>query len=110
MWKINITFNNRRIRRKNNRKKFFRKQRNNRNTTRNRIYVTKDCLLEWRNILSNTMFGLEIKGIKNKENQKYVENLLKKYDLYEFRNKYPSELSGGMRAKGGINKNISNKT
>ena len=52
--------------------------------------LQKDCLLEWRNILSNTMFGLEIKLIKNKENQKYVENLLKKYDLFEFRNKYPS--------------------
>ena len=28
--------------------------------------LQKDCLLEWRNILSNTMFGLEVKGIKNK--------------------------------------------
>lgn len=72
--------------------------------------LQKDCLLEWRNILSNTMFGLEIKGIKNKENQKYVENLLKKYDLYEFRNKYPSETLRRYETKGCINKNISNKT
>ena len=61
--------------------------------------LQKDCLLEWRNILSNTMFGLEIKGIKTKENQKYVESLLKKYNLYDFKNKYPSELSGGMRQR-----------
>ena len=61
--------------------------------------LQKDCLLEWRNILSNTMFGLEVKGIKTKENQKYVENLLKKYNLYDFKNKYPSELSGGMRQR-----------
>ena len=61
--------------------------------------LQRDCLLEWRNILKNTLFGLEIKGIKNKENIEYVENLLKKYHLYEFKNKYPSELSGGMRQR-----------
>ena len=61
--------------------------------------LQKDCLLEWRNILSNTMFGLEVKGLKTKENQKYVESLLKKYNLYDFKNKYPSELSGGMRQR-----------
>ena len=71
--------------------------------------LQKDCLLEWRNILSNTMFGLEIKGIKNKENQEYVENLLKKYDLYEFRNKYPSELSGGMRQRVALIRTLATK-
>ena len=61
--------------------------------------LQRDCLLEWRSILSNTMFGLEIKGKINKENKEYVENLLKKYNLYEFKDKYPSELSGGMRQR-----------
>ncbi len=61
--------------------------------------LQRDCLLEWRNILSNTMFGLEIKGKKNNESKKYVEELLKKYNLYDFKDKYPSELSGGMRQR-----------
>ena len=61
--------------------------------------LQRDCLLEWKNILSNTMFGLEIKGKKDKESKTYVEELLKKYDLYDFKNKYPSELSGGMRQR-----------
>lgn len=61
--------------------------------------LQKDCLLEWRTVFSNAMFGLEVKEINNKENQKYVEELLKKYHLYEFKNKYPSELSGGMRQR-----------
>ena len=61
--------------------------------------LQRDCLLEWRNILSNTLFGLEIKGIKTKENIEYVKQLLKKYNLYDFKNKYPSELSGGMRQR-----------
>lgn len=61
--------------------------------------LQKDCLLDWRTIWSNTIFGLEIKGKENEENKKYVEKLLKKYNLYEFRNRYPSELSGGMRQR-----------
>ena len=61
--------------------------------------LQRDCLLEWRTILSNTLFGLEIKGKKNNESKEYVEGLLKKYNLYEFKDKYPSELSGGMRQR-----------
>ena len=61
--------------------------------------LQRDCLLEWKNILNNTLFGLEIKGIKTKENIEYVKELLKKYNLNEFMNKYPSELSGGMRQR-----------
>ncbi len=61
--------------------------------------LQRDCLLEWRSILSNTMFGLEIKEKKDKQARMYVEELLKKYDLYDFKDKYPSELSGGMRQR-----------
>jgi len=45
------------------------------------------------------MLGLEIKNIKSKENVKYAENLLKKYGLYEFKDKFPNQLSGGMRQR-----------
>jgi len=61
--------------------------------------LQRDCLLEWRNILSNTMFGLEVKRKKDNVNKEYVLELLKKYNLYEFKDKYPSELSGGMRQR-----------
>lgn len=61
--------------------------------------LQRDCLLEWKTILNNALFGLEIKGKKNEENIKYVEELLKKYNLYEFKDKYPSEISGGMRQR-----------
>ncbi len=64
--------------------------------------LQRDCLLEWRNILSNTMFGLDIKRNKSKEAKAYVEELLKKYDLYDFKDKYPSELSGGMRQRAAL--------
>ena len=61
--------------------------------------LQKDCLLEWRTIYSNVLFGLEIKHMKNKENILYAESLLKKYDLYDFKDKYPNQLSGGMRQR-----------
>lgn len=61
--------------------------------------LQRDCLLEWKTILDNTLFGLEVKNKLTKENIEYAESLLKKYGLYEFKNKYPSELSGGMRQR-----------
>ncbi len=64
--------------------------------------LQRDCLLEWRTIFANAMFGLEIKGKTSKEDKEYVENLLKKYHLYEFKDKYPSELSGGMRQRAAL--------
>ena len=64
--------------------------------------LQKDSLLEWLTIYKNVLFGLEIKNIKTTENVKYVENLLKKYNLYEFKDKYPNQLSGGMRQRAAL--------
>lgn len=61
--------------------------------------LQKDSLLEWRTIYSNVMLGLEIRHIKDEENKRYAEELLKKYHLYEFKDKYPTQLSGGMRQR-----------
>lgn len=64
--------------------------------------LQKDNLLEWRNIYNNVMFGLEIRNIRTKQNELYAEELLKKYGLYEFKDKYPSQLSGGMRQRASL--------
>jgi len=61
--------------------------------------LQKDNLLDWRTIYKNVLFGLEIRNIKTQENVKRAEDLLKTYGLYEFRDKYPSQLSGGMRQR-----------
>jgi len=61
--------------------------------------LQKDSLLEWRTIYKNVILGLEITNQKTKENIEYVIELLKKYNLYEFKDKYPSQLSGGMRQR-----------
>jgi len=64
--------------------------------------LQKDSLLEWRSIYKNVMFGLEVRHLVNDENKAYVEELLKKYNLYEFKDKYPSQLSGGMRQRAAL--------
>lgn len=61
--------------------------------------LQKDSLLEWRTIYNNVIIGLEITNRKTKENEEYVKELLKKYNLYEFKDKYPTQLSGGMRQR-----------
>lgn len=59
----------------------------------------KDNLLEWRTILQNVYLGLELQKRKTTENMEYANNLLKKYNLWEFKDKYPKQLSGGMRQR-----------
>ena len=61
--------------------------------------LQKDNLLEWRTIYKNVLLGLEIQKENTSENREYVEKLLKKYGLYEFKEKYPAQLSGGMRQR-----------
>ena len=61
--------------------------------------LQKDNLLEWKTILSNVLFGLEIQNSKTRENKEYAIELLKKYGLYDFKDKYPNQLSGGMRQR-----------
>lgn len=61
-----------------------------------------DHLLEWRTIFRNVMLGLEIAHRETPENTAYAEKLLADYELYKFKDKHPSELSGGMRQRAAL--------
>lgn len=61
--------------------------------------LQKDNLLDWRTIYSNVTFGLEIRNMMSPQNKERILHLLKTYGLYEFKDKYPSQLSGGMRQR-----------
>ncbi len=61
--------------------------------------LQKDNLLDFKTVYKNVILGLEIKNLINKENLDYVNKLLKNYGLYEFKDKLPSQLSGGMRQR-----------
>ena len=58
-----------------------------------------DCLFEFRTIYKNIILGLEIKHDLTTKALEYAEKLMKEYCLYEFKDKYPSQLSGGMRQR-----------
>lgn len=64
--------------------------------------LQSDNLLEWRTIYKNVLLGLEIQNRITDENLVYVDKLLKTYGLYEFRNSFPSQLSGGMRQRAAL--------
>lgn len=61
--------------------------------------LQEDALFPWLTIYENAILGLKIKKQLNDENILYVNNLLKKYNLFDFKDKYPTELSGGMKQR-----------
>lgn len=61
--------------------------------------LQSDSLFPWLTILENATLGLDIKKMKTKDNILFVKDLLIKYGLEDFLNKYPHELSGGMRQR-----------
>lgn len=71
--------------------------------------LQKDNLLEWRSIYRNILLGLEIRGEVNKESRQYADELLKTYGLYEFKDNYPAQLSGGMRQRAALIRTLVSK-
>ena len=61
--------------------------------------LQRDQLFEWRTIWQNAILGLEITHQLNEKNMKKTMERLKFYDLYDFKDSYPSQLSGGMRQR-----------
>lgn len=61
--------------------------------------LQEDALFPWLTIFDNATLGLKISKNLTIQNKKYVLNLLRKYDLIDFKDKYPNELSGGMKQR-----------
>lgn len=64
--------------------------------------LQKDHLLEWRTIYKNLTLGLEIQKKLDSRHIQTIDNLLKTYGLWDFRNSYPRQLSGGMRQRAAL--------
>jgi NitT/TauT family transport system ATP-binding protein len=64
--------------------------------------LQRDQLFEWRTIWRNVILGLELGHSRTEQSLAYARELLVKYGLWDFRNRYPHELSGGMRQRAAL--------
>ena len=64
--------------------------------------LQKDHLLEYRTIYKNIILGLEIQHRLTEKNLEYVQKLMRQYDIADFADSYPRELSGGMRQRAAL--------
>lgn len=58
-----------------------------------------DTLLPWRTVGENAEIGLEIRGISRAEREERIMKLISQVGLNGFENKYPFEISGGMKKR-----------
>jgi NitT/TauT family transport system ATP-binding protein len=57
------------------------------------------ALFPWRTVRHNVEFGLEVKGVPKKDRQEISDRFLKLVNLSGFADRYPYELSGGMKQR-----------
>jgi ABC-type nitrate/sulfonate/bicarbonate transport system ATPase subunit len=68
--------------------------------------LQKDLLLPWRTVLDNVVLGLEIGGVKRKDAYAIAKPLLETYGLGGFMDRYPTQLSGGMKQRAALLRTI----
>ncbi len=70
-------------------------------------YMLQDsALFPWLSIFNNANLACKIKDINN---ENYINYLLQRYGLNDFKNKYPDKLSGGMKQRVALIRTISFK-
>ena len=68
-----------------------------------RALVFQDfALLPWATVLQNVGFGLRARGVPKKEREETSLHYIKEVGLLGFEDKYPHQLSGGMRQRTGL--------
>lgn len=72
-------------------------------TSRDIGVVFQDAsLFPWRTIKKNIAYGMEIAKIPKEEQEERLSHYIKLMNLEGFENKYPAQLSGGMKQRAGI--------
>ena len=66
------------------------------------------ALFPWRTVLENIEFGPVLKGMEKADRHARARELIQRIHLTGFENKYPFELSGGMKQRVGIARALAN--
>lgn len=64
--------------------------------------LQKDLLFDFKTIIDNVSLPLIVNGKRKKDARKITKPYFEKFGLLGFENKYPKELSGGMRQKAAL--------
>ncbi|UGT43516.1 ABC transporter ATP-binding protein [Nocardia yamanashiensis] len=70
------------------------------------IVFQQYALLPWRTARANIEFGLEAKGVRRRERRRIADEYLELVGLAGFGNRYPHELSGGMKQRVAIARSL----
>jgi len=62
----------------------------------------RDLLVDWRTVLANVTFGVELAGRGRKRYTQKAIELLRRFGLNDYIHRYPWEMSGGMRQRAAI--------
>jgi len=66
------------------------------------VVFQRDVLLDWRTVLDNVLIIAEFRGLRRRDYVDRARSLLKTFGLEGYENRFPWELSGGMRQRAAI--------
>jgi ABC-type taurine transport system ATPase subunit len=73
------------------------------------VVFQQPALFPWKTVRANAAFGPMVRGVGRAEGKELAEHWLRLVGLWEFRDRYPYELSGGMQQRLAIARALANE-